>query len=265
MKATDWLAPYRDLKLPPLKKGAHKDPSRGLCAMEMVAFLERLPHSDRPPCTSPVIAQLVISVNDFFPDQQRARLLPWLPRVVGTVAPEFERVRAYEVLQAAFDVLVGLHTPTFRHLHVDGVRRAYPPWDYGRRLGEMELDRDRWHVSPYLHESLRQFYAALTAVKPESCIGDAVAAVYRLCRDPSLYWAREPQWQQVQPPELQEEGKAPTWKDVEVQVRNYRPDFETWCFERLERVLAIGPASPGFTLAATGELVDRMMDLAEYA
>ena len=97
----DWLAPYKHLTLPPLSADGHDDPSDGLCAMEMVAFIERLPHSDRPECTCPVLAAYVRRLNDVMPSDERQRLKPLLPRLVGTLSIEHEIARAeYLAMQA---------------------------------------------------------------------------------------------------------------------------------------------------------------------
>ena len=90
----NWNDEIKNLRLPPLKRGAHSSPEAGVCAMEMVAFLERLPHSDAPECTCPVIAAYVRGINDMLPDGERNRLLPYLPRLVGTVAPQHQQARA---------------------------------------------------------------------------------------------------------------------------------------------------------------------------
>ncbi len=90
----NWNDEIKNLRLPPLKHGAHSSPEAGVCAMEMVAFLERLPHSDAPECTCPVIAAYVRGINDMLPDGERNRLLPYLPRLVGTVAPQHQQARA---------------------------------------------------------------------------------------------------------------------------------------------------------------------------
>ncbi len=84
---------YKQLTLPPLQKGAHDNPEEGLCAMEMVAFIERLPHSDHPPCTCPVLAAFVRRTNDRMTPNDRQKLLTVLPDLVGTVSPEHERER----------------------------------------------------------------------------------------------------------------------------------------------------------------------------
>jgi hypothetical protein len=61
--------------------------------MEMVAFIERLPHSDMPECTCRVIGAFVRGFNDLMTDEERQRLIPYLPLLVGTVSPEHERAR----------------------------------------------------------------------------------------------------------------------------------------------------------------------------
>jgi len=81
------------LKLPLLAAGKHASPDKGLCAMEMVAFIERLPHSDMPECTCRVIGAFVRGFNDLMTDEERQRLIPYLPLLVGTVSPEHERAR----------------------------------------------------------------------------------------------------------------------------------------------------------------------------
>jgi hypothetical protein len=43
----------------------------GLCAMEAVAWLAGLPHSDSPPCTSEILAGYVRLLNDNMPDEER--------------------------------------------------------------------------------------------------------------------------------------------------------------------------------------------------
>ena len=67
-----------------LNTGSHSDPSEGVCAMEMVAYIAKEPHTDRPVCACPVITAFVISLNDSWTDEQRQALKPFLPRIIGT-------------------------------------------------------------------------------------------------------------------------------------------------------------------------------------
>ena len=97
-----------DLKLPPLLAGKHSSPEAGMCAMELVAFIERLPHSDSPPCTCPVLGAFVRRGNDAMGDAIRQRLLAYLPRLVGTVSPEHELARGECAAWAAITVFAPL-------------------------------------------------------------------------------------------------------------------------------------------------------------
>jgi len=81
-------------QLPRLSEGAHEQGSGSLCAMEMVAYMERLPHSDAPECTCPVLAAYTRSLNDGMDDEARQMLLPILPMLVGTVNDDLLVARA---------------------------------------------------------------------------------------------------------------------------------------------------------------------------
>ncbi len=77
-----------------LSKGSHEKAELGLCAMEAVAWLEGLSHSDHPECTCPIIASYVRCLNDYLPQNKRQALIPYLPRLVGTVSKKHEQKRA---------------------------------------------------------------------------------------------------------------------------------------------------------------------------
>lgn len=84
-----WLDEIKNLELPKLTKGAHKKDSKELCLMELIAFMEREPHSDKPGCVCPTMMPLGILLNDTAPDDDfRQRLLRLAPMLVGTVTYE---------------------------------------------------------------------------------------------------------------------------------------------------------------------------------
>lgn len=89
-----WKDITDNLKLPPLKVGWHHSPEDGLCAMEMVSYIEREAHSDHPECTCPYLAVFVRRVNDMATDEYRQKLMPYLPQLVGTATPGHEVQRA---------------------------------------------------------------------------------------------------------------------------------------------------------------------------
>lgn len=73
-----------NLKTYELKKGAHANPEAGLCAMEMVAYLAKEPHSDSPQCTCPTLGAYVRQINDVFNDDERQLLKPFIKKLIGT-------------------------------------------------------------------------------------------------------------------------------------------------------------------------------------
>src|SRR6185436_11442285 len=98
-----------------LKHGSHDSRKKGVCAMEAVAYIAGLPHSDHPECTSPVLGAFLRSWNDGLPDNEtRNRLLrPLIPLVIGTnTGPVDDETRAW----LATDWLVRVHTPAWLEL-----------------------------------------------------------------------------------------------------------------------------------------------------
>ena len=93
-----------------LATGAHADRSNGLCAMELVAWLADLPHSDHPDCTCVVLGAFTRRLNDGLPDAERQLLKPLLPKLIGTVTDKagLER-RAFVAADWAVRVVVPLH------------------------------------------------------------------------------------------------------------------------------------------------------------
>lgn len=74
-----------------LKAGSHASRDEGVCFMEAAAYIAGLPHSDRPACTNPVVAEYARCLNDSMPDDQRQRLKELLPLAATTpngVSPE---------------------------------------------------------------------------------------------------------------------------------------------------------------------------------
>ncbi len=77
-----------------LQPGFHGTPEDGLCALEAVAWMAGLPHSDQPACVCEVLTTLLRGINDHMPHFQRQRLVPFLPRLIDTRRPELAGSRA---------------------------------------------------------------------------------------------------------------------------------------------------------------------------
>jgi hypothetical protein len=98
-----------DLSAITLETGSHEDREGG-CVMEWVAIFAGLDKTDEPVCTSPVLRAFAIAFNDGVDDATRQRLVPIIPRLVGTADdPEADERRAW----MATDWLVRTFTPAW--------------------------------------------------------------------------------------------------------------------------------------------------------
>jgi hypothetical protein len=67
-----------------LGRGRHADPSDGACLMELASLVAGEPWSDHPACVHPVLAAVARGVNDKIGDEDRDRLAPLVPYMIGT-------------------------------------------------------------------------------------------------------------------------------------------------------------------------------------
>lgn len=95
-----------------LQSGSHYSYEDGICAMEFVAFLAGEDITDAPQCASSVLRAFTISLNDNWPDGQRQKLKPFLPRMVGTAGDGLDEARSY----LALDWLIRSFTPAWLDL-----------------------------------------------------------------------------------------------------------------------------------------------------
>ena len=74
--------------MPVLSPGKHRSPRSGACFMEFASWLAGETWSDRPACTHPALASLARLVNDCSTRAGRARLVEFVPSVIGLVDDE---------------------------------------------------------------------------------------------------------------------------------------------------------------------------------
>jgi len=104
------MTSHIDLATVTLDKGSHRPNDDAVCVMELVALFAHEPKTDHPTCTSPVLTAFAIAFNDGVDDATRQRLVPFIPRLVGTAGdPEADAVRAW----MATDWLVRTFTPVW--------------------------------------------------------------------------------------------------------------------------------------------------------
>src|SRR5215217_5966254 len=92
-----------------LQNGSHSSYEKGACAMEYVAWLAGEDITDAPQCASPVLRIYTIGLNDRWDNDQRQRLKPFLPRIVGTAGDGQDEARSY----LALDWLIRSFTPAW--------------------------------------------------------------------------------------------------------------------------------------------------------
>jgi hypothetical protein len=90
--------------IPVLSRGKHRRPRRGACFMELASYVAGEPWSDHPDCTHPALATLARDVNDYTSDEQRTRLAPLIPSVIGLTGTD-PRIEVRIALRAAADAL----------------------------------------------------------------------------------------------------------------------------------------------------------------
>lgn len=163
----NWLQAINELKLPPLVSGNHAGgPEHGLCAMEMVAFMEGLPHSDQPECTCNVLRGLTITINDLMPDDQRQKLLPVLPELVDTVVgPGAMQDRENHIMRVA--------SRTF-----DFYNRDY---ERDRFRGRYPESRERHEFETFMREGVPGAIKLLLRVTPPWQVADVLIGLLREC------------------------------------------------------------------------------------
>jgi hypothetical protein len=97
-----------------LKAGVHNRRNLdSLCLMEAVAWFAGQPHTDHPPCVSPVISGFLRSWNDAMSEDDRQQLKPLIPLVIDTAAtPEIEMRQSW----LALDWYCRVSTPAWLRL-----------------------------------------------------------------------------------------------------------------------------------------------------
>jgi hypothetical protein len=95
-----------------LHKSSHLTFTEGHCAPEVVAWLAGEDHTDAPRCASPVLRTFMIELNDQWGCEQRQKLRPYLPRMVGTAGDGQDEARSY----LALDWLIRVFTPAWLDL-----------------------------------------------------------------------------------------------------------------------------------------------------
>jgi len=92
------------LNISPIKllRGSHHDTARTGhgCVMNVISYLQGDPIiTDRPAGVCPAIRLLAVVLNDWSSDEQRQRLIPFIERMMDSVAPEVS-MQTWRIAQA---------------------------------------------------------------------------------------------------------------------------------------------------------------------
>lgn len=151
-----------------LAAGGHQNPKDGYCALELASILAGQPFSDSPACVSPVLRLFVIGLNDRLSDEERQKLVPYIPRLLGTIDKEPGRPvdKARNTLITGWllhDILPALLTEV-----AEGAKEKHP--DHARKL--------RAAAEKCRATDAAAYYAAYYADATYDAADDAAAAYY---------------------------------------------------------------------------------------
>src|SRR6266545_2074194 len=103
------MTSHVDLDAIRLDRGGHDTRDQGVCLLEAISWFAGEEHTDHPRCVSPVLGTFGRSWNDALDDQTRQRLIPFIPRMVGTASDGADEARAWTLT----DWLVRVCAPAF--------------------------------------------------------------------------------------------------------------------------------------------------------
>ncbi|MFC6233683.1 hypothetical protein ACFPZL_01105 [Leucobacter soli] len=165
-----------------LDAGNHSNFTDGHCAMEVVAWLAGEGHTDAPECASPVLRRFTIRCNDNWDDNQRQKLAPYLPRMVGTANDGHDPARSF----LALDWLIRVYTPTWLDLRPELTTHA----EALRALPEIRTNADTEAAADTVRAA-QQAASAARAAAGDAARDAAGAAAWDAARDAAWDAARD--------------------------------------------------------------------------
>jgi len=175
------MTSHLDLSTIHLEKGAHETRDSGVCLLEAVAWFAGREHSDHPPCVSPVLGTFGRAWNDALDDTTRQRLIPYIPRMVGTAGDGADELRAWMLT----DWLARVFAPAF--LHAAGfAKQAHELEDSPPITGPeaaMSLQAELNKAAKAAHAAWAAVGAAVGAAAGDAARGAAWAAAGAAARE----------------------------------------------------------------------------------
>ncbi|MGV9306101.1 MULTISPECIES: hypothetical protein [unclassified Nonomuraea] len=146
--------------MPILSRGRHRNPRKGACFMELASYLAGERWSDHPACTHPLLAGLARLVNDHTTDENRSKLVPLVPSIIGLTGDDL-RIDARLALRAATTALpiAAAERQLALAVSVLAAEEMLARLD-GRPAGLEERSRRAFAQAPHAAESARRFSRA---------------------------------------------------------------------------------------------------------
>ena len=153
-----------------LANGAHASFEEGACALEWVAYIANEGHTDAPECASSVLRRFTINLNDSWSQEQRQKLIPFLPRMVGTAGDGQDEARSC----LALDWLIRTYTPAW--LDLAGLTVEAQELRDLRRIVDMVTAEAAGPVVRNASDKAAAAYAAGAAARAAARVAARVAA-----------------------------------------------------------------------------------------
>ncbi len=177
--------------VPVLSSGRHRTPRSGACFMEFASFLAGEKWSDHPKCTHGGLASLARMVNDCIADDERARLAPLIPSVIGltTDDPRLDPIIAVHAAAAAIPIaaeerqrslaigaiVCSTHLEQFGGLPVDVTSELTEAF-------RAAPDAERW-ARAFVYRYTRRMPRDVTARHAQAIVQGAVEGIALACVD----------------------------------------------------------------------------------
>lgn len=225
-----------------LKKGSHKLPSEGSCAMEVAVlaagfgWTEVQSEADLPACMCRVIGAYAIHLNDVMPDAERQKLMAFIPRLTATAGGlNVQHARAeYLVMNAARPAAVAALRAVGLHDHAARVAASVAVADMREAAlaARAAISSAAWAEA----EARAALSAALSAARA------ALLAVWAAAKAEAAVVAAGAAWAARAAAEAAETAEtAAAWAEA---VFDWQPYLDA-----LDGALRIGPQAPDIDTA----------------
>ena len=110
-----------------LAVGKHNNRDTGVCLLEATAWFAGEPNTDHPKCVSAYLGAYGRALNDRLSDENRQKLIPFIPRLVGTANDGKDDIRQWMAADWAIRVATPRYLDAANMPDEAALLRALPP------------------------------------------------------------------------------------------------------------------------------------------